>query len=84
MSDVQICRAGRDFVEISPRECGIVAAALNSMLEASDKAGSSEFSKEIETLVSLFLSSASDSRVEGLLLFALEHGSDRKLFKSVS
>lgn len=76
------CRGGRDFVEITPRECGIVAAALSAHLRAAVDADSKEYAGEIDTLCRLFLSTAADSRVEGVLLFALEHGSDRKLWKS--
>ena len=82
MEQVELCRAGRDFVEISPRECGIIAAALGSMLNSAVNAKSAGFSEEVDTLTRLFLSTAQDSRVEGLLLFALASDSDRKLYKA--
>lgn len=85
MNDERVvpCRAGRDYVEISPRECGIIASALSTLERSSVDAGSTEFAAEIDALCRFFLITASDSRVEGLLLFALEHGSYRKLYKTL-
>lgn len=80
-ANLQICRAGRDFVEITPRECAIVASALGSLLESFIRAGSSEFSAEVDAVCRLFLGAAGDKRVDSVLMFLLAKGSERVLYK---
>lgn len=80
-ADLVLCRGGRDFVEISPRECAIVASALSTLLQSAIDAGSNEFAGEVDTLARLFLGPAGDKRVESLLMFCLAKGSSRTLYK---
>lgn len=85
MENVVLCRPGRDFVEITQRECAIVASALGSLLKAAVDAENREFVSEIDVISRYFLSAAKDERVEGILLFAVSNSSlDRRLYKQVS
>lgn len=76
------CLAGRDYVEINQRECGIIAAALSSMLHAANDAKSDGYASEVQTLVRVFLGPASDSRVGRMQLFLFPENADFRLWKS--